>query len=115
MSGEDPGHAAVNQLEAVINGTTREARTSHGLRLGRAGRLRAIPMERLLRSGEAVAYWLLVAPLAARLPASLAYRIACWRGDWCFRYRAGKRSDIVRNLRQVLGDELGPEEAQRLS
>lgn len=72
-------------------------------------------MERLLRSAEAVAYWLVVAPLAARLPASLAYRIACWRGDWCFRYRAGKRSEIVRNLRQVLGDELGPEEAERLA
>jgi len=56
-----------------------------------------------------------VAPLAARLPASLAYRIACWRGDWNFRYRAGKRSEIARNLRRVLGDELGPEEAERLA
>jgi lauroyl/myristoyl acyltransferase len=72
-------------------------------------------MERLLRSAESVAYWLVVAPLAARLPASLAYRIACWRGDWCFRYRAGKRSQITGNLRRVLGDELGPEEAERLA
>jgi lauroyl/myristoyl acyltransferase len=84
-------------------------------RLGRAGRLRAVSMERLLRSAESVAYWLVVAPLAARLPASLAYRIACWRGDWCFRYRAEKRSQIVRNLRQVLGDELGQQEAARLA
>jgi len=72
-------------------------------------------MERLLRSAESVAYWLVTAPLAARLPASLAYRIACWRGDLCFRYRAGKRSEIVRNMRRVLGDELGPEEAERLA
>jgi lauroyl/myristoyl acyltransferase len=72
-------------------------------------------MERLLRSAESVAYWLVVAPSAARLPASLAYRIACWRGDLCFRYRAGKRSEVARNLRRVLGDELGPDEAERLA
>ena len=72
-------------------------------------------MERVLRTAESVAYHLVVAPLAARLPASLAYRIACWRGDSCFRYRAEKRAEIVRNLRQVLGDEIGPEEAERLA
>jgi phosphatidylinositol dimannoside acyltransferase len=71
--------------------------------------------ERLLPSVDGVAYWLVVAPLAARLPASLAYRVACWRGDWGFRYRAGKRSEIARNLRRVLGDELGPEEADHLA
>jgi KDO2-lipid IV(A) lauroyltransferase len=32
-----------------------------------------------------------------------------------FRYRAAKRSEIVRNLRLVLGDELSPEEAERLT
>jgi KDO2-lipid IV(A) lauroyltransferase len=32
-----------------------------------------------------------------------------------FRYRAGKRSEIVRNLRLVLGDELGLDEAERLA
>jgi KDO2-lipid IV(A) lauroyltransferase len=72
-------------------------------------------VERLLRSAESVAYWLAVAPLAARLPASVAYRVACRRGDWCFRYRTEKRADIVRNLRRVLGDELSPEEAERLA
>jgi KDO2-lipid IV(A) lauroyltransferase len=71
--------------------------------------------ERLLRNAESVAYWLAVAPLASRLPARLAYRVACWRGDWGFRHRAGQRSDIVRNLRQVLGDEVGPDEAERLA
>lgn len=94
---------------------TKTARPPRRLQLTRTGRLRAVPMERLLRSAESVVYWLVVAPLAARLPASLAYRVACWRGDWSFRYRAGKRADIERNLRRVLGDELGPEEAQRLA
>ena len=40
---------------------------------------------------------------------------ACWRGDWNFRCQAGKRTEIARNLRQVLGDELSPEEAERLT
>lgn len=88
---------------------------SRGPRPGRARRLRAVPAERLLRSAESVVYWLVIAPLAARLPSGLAYRIACWRGDWCFRYRAGKRSEIVRNLGRVLGDELGPHETERLA
>lgn len=78
-------------------------------------RLRAVSMERLVRGAESVAYCLVIAPLAARLPASLAYRIACWRGDCCFRYRVGKRSEIVRNLRRVLGDEFGPDDAERLA
>jgi lauroyl/myristoyl acyltransferase len=71
--------------------------------------------ERLLRNAESVAYWLAVAPLASRLPASLAYRVACWRGDWGFRHRAGQRAEIVRNLRQVLGDEVSSEAAERLA
>jgi lauroyl/myristoyl acyltransferase len=78
-------------------------------------RRRTASAERLLRSAEGAAYWLVVAPLAALLPASLAYRIACWRGDWGFRYRAGKRSEIVPNLLRVLGDELGPEQAEGLA
>ena len=69
----------------------------------------------LLRRAEFVAYWLAVAPLAACLPPRLAYRVACWRGDWSFRYRAGKRAETVRNLRQVLCDELGPDEAERMA
>ena len=96
------------QVEGVVDGSVGSERR-------RAGRLRAVPMERLLRGAESVAYWLVVAPLAARIPASLAYRIACWRGDWCFRHRAAKRADIERNLLRVLGDELGPAEAERLA
>jgi len=94
---------------------TKAAGRRRGLWLRRASRPGMVLAERRLRSVEGVAYWLVVAPLAARLPASLAYRVACWRGDWGFRYRAGKRSEIVRNLRRVLGDELGPEEAERVA
>jgi hypothetical protein len=57
----------------------------------------------LVRNAESVAYWLVVAPLAARLPARLAYRVACWRADWGYRWRGRKRAEVVRNLRQVLG------------
>ena len=97
-------------------------RPPRGRRLGRAGRLQTILATRLLRrvsqllhKAETVAYWFVVAPLAARVPASLAYRFACWRGDWNFRYRAGERSEIARNMCQVLGDELGREEAEGLA
>lgn len=91
--------------------TTRPTRPSRQLRLGR----RAVSVERLLRSAESAAFCLAIAPLAARLPARLAYRIACWRGDLSCRYRTGKRSELVRNLRQVLGDELSSEAAERLA
>ena len=76
---------------------------------------RTFPAGRLVREAENAAYWLGVAPLAALLPASLAYRVACWRGDWSYRYQAGKRSEIVRNLRLLLGNELGQDEAERLT
>ena len=64
------------------------------------------------RRADVIAYWVAVAPLAARLPAALAYRIACWRGDWSYRHL---RSEMIPNLRQVLGDELGTKEAERLA
>ena len=84
-------------------------------RPGRAGWPGTDSAAQLLRRAEGLAYWLAVAPLAACLPASLAYRVACWRGDWNFWYWSDKRSEMVRNLRWVLGDELGPEEAERLA
>jgi KDO2-lipid IV(A) lauroyltransferase len=71
--------------------------------------------ERLLRSVEGVAYWAAVAPVVARLPAALGYRIACWRGDWDFRSRHKKRADLGRNLRQLLGEELSPDAEERLT
>jgi lauroyl/myristoyl acyltransferase len=68
-----------------------------------------------LRRVESFAYWTVIAPLAARLPARVAYRVACWRGDWTRRLWPQKRSEIVRDLRQVLGDEIGEAEAERLA
>jgi KDO2-lipid IV(A) lauroyltransferase len=64
---------------------------------------------------ETIVYWLVTAPLLALLPARLAYRAACWRGDLTFRYWPEKRSEVVRSLRQVLGEELSPDEAERLA
>jgi KDO2-lipid IV(A) lauroyltransferase len=56
-----------------------------------------------------------VAPLLALLPASLAYRAACWRADWFFRSWAEKRGEVLRNLRQVLGEELSEAELERVA
>jgi lauroyl/myristoyl acyltransferase len=71
--------------------------------------------ERLLRSVEGAAYWAAVAPAVACLPAALGYRLACWRGDWEYRSRHGKRAELTRNLRQLFGDELSPDAAERLT
>jgi lauroyl/myristoyl acyltransferase len=78
-------------------------------------RATAVRVRRLLCQAEVVAYYLGVAPLLALLPARLAYRAARWRGDWTFRHWPGKRSEVLRNLRQVLGEELGAAEAERVA
>ena len=70
---------------------------------------------KLLRSVEGVAYWAAVAPAVACLPAALGYRIACLRGDLDFRYRHRKRAEVVVNLRRLLGGDLGPDDAERLT
>ena len=54
-------------------------------------------------------------PALARLPAALGYRVACWRGDWHFRYQAGTRAEVARNLRLVLGEELSAAAAQQVT
>ena len=72
-------------------------------------------MARLLRSLEGVAYWAAVAPVAARLPAALGYRIACWRGDWEYRSRPDKRAELMRNLRRLPADEAAPDTAPQLA
>jgi phosphatidylinositol dimannoside acyltransferase len=70
---------------------------------------------RLLRNLEGVVYWAAAAPVLARLPAALGYRVACWRGDWLSRCQAGRRTELARNLRLVLGDELSPAAAQQVA
>jgi phosphatidylinositol dimannoside acyltransferase len=61
---------------------------------------------RLVRKVEGVAYWAATAPVLARMPAVLGYRMACWRGDWLYRQQPPKRADLECNLRRVLGGEL---------
>jgi len=70
---------------------------------------------RLLRNVEGAVYWAAAAPALARLPAALGYRIACWRGDWLFRSRTGERTELARNLRLVLGNELSPAAVQQVT
>jgi len=72
-------------------------------------------MRRLLRPAETIAFWLVVAPLLALLPARLAYGAARWRGDLTFRYWPEKRAEVMRGLRQVLGEQLSAQEAERLA
>ncbi len=53
-------------------------------------------------------YRFLLVPLIAFLPASFAYRIACLRGDWCYRRNRLLREQIIHNLHGVLGEQLTP-------
>jgi len=75
----------------------------------------AVRMGRLLFQAESVAFWLALAPLLALLPARLAYRAACWRADWTFRYWPEKRGQVLTNLQQVLGAGFSEEETERLA
>jgi lauroyl/myristoyl acyltransferase len=75
---------------------------------GKSPRMGDSPTGKLVRSAEGVAYWAAVAPALARMPAALGYRIACWHGDLLFRCQAGKRTELARNVRLVLGNELSP-------
>jgi phosphatidylinositol dimannoside acyltransferase len=70
---------------------------------------------RLLRNAEGVAYWAAAAPVLARLPAAVGYRLACWRGDWLFRFEVARRTELARNLRLVLGNELSAAAAQQVT
>src|SRR5262245_29457522 len=83
------GKARAGARGAAMAEATKAAAPPRGRQLGRANRRGTAPAAQLLRSAEGAAYWLAVAPLAARLPASLAYRVACWRGDLGFWYQAG--------------------------
>ena len=70
---------------------------------------------RLLRNAEGAFYWAAAAPVLARLPAALGYRIACWRGDWLLRFEVARRTELARNLRLVLGNELSAAAAQQVT
>jgi lauroyl/myristoyl acyltransferase len=72
-------------------------------------------VSRLLRSAEGVLYWAAVAPAAARLPATLGYRIACLRGDWEYRSRRGKRTELIHNLSRLPGNQPGPDAPEQVA
>ena len=69
----------------------------------------------LLDRLEILVFWLVVAPLAALLPARLAYWVACRRGDRVFRRWPEGAAVVKRNMLQVFGDTLSPAEAERLA
>jgi lauroyl/myristoyl acyltransferase len=66
--------------------------------------------ERILRALEGGLYWVVIAPIAARLPAPLAYGLACRRGDWRYRHDSERRKRIMRGLTGVFGEQLSPAE-----
>jgi lauroyl/myristoyl acyltransferase len=70
---------------------------------------------RLLRNAEGVFYWAAAAPLLARVPAALGYRIASWRGDWLCRFELARRTEVARNLRLVFGNELSAAAVQQVT
>lgn len=61
---------------------------------------------------EELFYRLVVAPLIAFLPAPLAYRLACLRGDWRYRLDTVNRQQILSNLEGVFGEQLSLAERQ---
>lgn len=64
---------------------------------------------------EQIIYRVIIAPLAAFLPAPLAYGVACLRGDWLYRLDQTKRGQIMSNLEGVLGDQLSHAERVRVT
>ncbi|HWD69907.1 MAG TPA: lysophospholipid acyltransferase family protein [Solirubrobacteraceae bacterium] len=70
-----------------------------------------------LRRGGRLAYWGVIAPLAARLPAKLSYQVACAWGDLTFRLLPDRDADLahLRHLRELLGDGILPEDVERFA
>lgn len=62
---------------------------------------------------EQLLYILLIVPLAAFLPAPLAYFIACRRGDWAYRHDTLASERLMYSLEGVLGDQLSLAERSR--
>lgn len=67
-----------------------------------------------LRRAARLVYWGAVAPIAARLPARLAYRVACAQGDWTFR-NWHERDSSAAFLRETVGSGLSAQEVERLA
>lgn len=69
----------------------------------------------LLCELEHALYRLVIAPLVAFLPAPLAYRIACLRGDWRYRIDAHTRGVTIRNLAEVLGEHVSAQQREQVA
>lgn len=77
-------------------------------RLSRSARKWACTFEELL-------YRLVLVPLVVFLPARLAYRVACLRGDWRYRLDAAMRKQLLSNLEGLFGDQLSPPQRARVA
>jgi Kdo2-lipid IVA lauroyltransferase/acyltransferase len=86
-----------------------------GVRPGRRAWSAAVRVGRMVSQAEVITFYLVVAPLLALLPDRLAYRAACWRGDWTFRTWGARRREVLGNLQRVLGEELSPAQAGRIA
>lgn len=71
--------------------------------------------ERIMRGLGELLYRGVLVPLVAFFPAPVAYRVACLRGDWCYRHHARVREQIMSNLAGVLGNQLSVEERARVT
>lgn len=67
-------------------------------------------LEQILCKLEKLLYILVIVPLVAFLPAPIAYRIACWLGDWAYRYDTFICEQIMYCLKEVLGDRFSTAE-----
>lgn len=71
--------------------------------------------EQLICNLEELLYKLMIVPLVAFLPAFLAYRLACLRGDWRCRHDRFMREQVMYSLNQLLGDQLSTTERVRVT
>lgn len=62
---------------------------------------------------ERALYRIMIVPLVAFLPASVAYGVACRHSDLHFRLETTKREEIMRCLESVLGDQMSQAEVVR--
>jgi KDO2-lipid IV(A) lauroyltransferase len=79
-----------------------------------AGRLHDAAAQWGLRRGGRLVYWGGLAPMAARLPAKLGYRVACAWGDLTFRIWPERDSELqyLRHLRGLLDEGVIPEDVE---
>ncbi len=102
-----PGLGKVRARRAAVSkaAATQAADPAGPQRLGGSARQRAADLRRLLSNAEGLCL-LAGSGAAGSSPARQprATVIACWRGDWIYRRWTEKRSEIMFNLRELLGE-----------